>query len=200
LPESASALPAGLRERKKLRTRETIRAHAMHLFATQGYDATTVQQIIDEVEVSESTFFRYFPTKADVVLSDDFDPLIVSAFLAQPADVRPMQAMRAAFHEAFGRLTDQEVRAQTDRMHLVLAVPELRAGMLDQFAQAMGLLAGVLAERTGRSPNDMSIRTLAGAIVGAAMAVMFAMFDDPAADMSTLLDEAMGHLEDGLRL
>lgn len=177
-----------------------IRAHALHLFTTQGYDTTTVQQIIDEVEVSESTFFRYFPTKADVVLSDDFDPLIVAAFLGQPVDVRPIRAMRAAFHQAFGRLTPDEVRAQTERMHLVLSVPELRAGMLDQFGQAMGLLADVLAERTGRSPGDMRVRTLAGAIVGAAMAVMFAMLDDPAADLSTLLDEAMEHLEEGLQL
>ena len=63
-----------------------IREHAMRLFRTQGYEATTVQQIIDEVEVSESTFFRYFPTKGHVVLTDDFDPIIVAAFRRQPAE------------------------------------------------------------------------------------------------------------------
>jgi len=54
--------------------RSAIQTLALRLFREQGYDATTVQQIIEEADVSESTFFRYFPTKADVVLFDDFDP------------------------------------------------------------------------------------------------------------------------------
>ena len=197
---SASSPAAGLRERKKVRTRETIRAHALRLFTTQGYDATTVQQIIADVEVSESTFFRYFPTKSDVILTDDFDPVIVAAFQRQPPELAPVAALRAAFHEAFGQLTAEEIAGQSARMHLILAVPELRAAMLDQFGQALGLLASVLAERTGRSADDMAVRTLAGAVVGAAMAVMFAMLDDPGADLAALFDEAMRLLENGLRL
>jgi AcrR family transcriptional regulator len=200
LSASASRASVGLRERKKERTRETIRKRALHLFITQGYDATTVQQIIDDVEISESTFFRYFPSKGDVVLSDDFDPIIVAAFQRQPASLTPIQALRAAFHEAFAELTPEEIAGQAARMQLVLAVPELRAAMLDQFGQAMSLLANVLAERSGRSADDMAVRTLAGAVVGAAMAVLFAMIDDPSADLATLFDEAMGHLEGGLRL
>src|ERR1039458_6491521 len=157
--------PTGLRERKKARTRAAIQSHALQLFREQGYDATTVQQIIEEVEVSESTFFRYFPTKADVVLSDEFDPVIVAAFRGQP--------------RAFAHFTADDRAVQEDRMLLVLSVPELRAAMLDQFASAMGLLAEIIAERTGRSPNDVSVRTFAGAVVGAAMAAMFAIADDP---------------------
>jgi AcrR family transcriptional regulator len=200
LSESASRSSSGLRERKKERTRATIRRRALHLFMTHGYDATTVQQIIDDVEISESTFFRYFPTKGDVVLTDDFDPVIVAAFQRQPASLTPIQALRAAFHEAFGQLTHGEIAEQTARMQLVLAVPELRAAMLDQFGQAMSLLASVLAERTGRPVDDMAVRTLAGAVVGVAMAVLFVMLEDPSAEMSTLFDEAMAHLEGGLRL
>jgi len=200
LSESASRASAGLRERKKERTREAIRRRALHLFTTQGYDATTVQQIIDDVEISESTFFRYFPNKGDVVLSDEFDPIIVAAFHRQPASLTPIQALRAAFHEAFAELTKEEIAEQVARMQLILTVPELRAAMLDQFGQAMSLLASVLAERSGRRVDDMAVRTLAGAVVGAAMAVLFAMLEDPAADLSTLFDEAMGHLEGGLRL
>jgi AcrR family transcriptional regulator len=200
LSESASRATTGLRERKKERTRETIRRRALQLFITQGYDATTVQQIIDDVEISESTFFRYFPTKGDVVLTDDFDPIIVAAFQRQPASLTPLQALRVAFHEAFAELSVEEVAEQAERMQLILAVPELRAAMLDQFGQAMTLLTSVLAERTGRRSDDMAVRTLAGAVVGTAMAVLFAMLEDPSADLATLFDEAMGHLEGGLRL
>lgn len=200
MPASTELRSAGLRARKKERTRETIRAHALHLFVTQGYEATTVQQIIDEVEISESTFFRYFPTKGDVVLTDDFDPIIVAAFLRQPKELSAIQALRRAFAESFGQLTFEDLAEQSGRMHLILSVPELRASMLDQFGQAMRLLAEVIAERTGRSPDDMMVLTLSGAVVGVAMAVMFTMIDDPAANLASVLDEAMGNLEAGLRL
>src|ERR1051325_9777194 len=68
----------GLRERKKRRTRETIVAVATRLFVEQGYEATTTAQIADASEVSSSAFFKYFPTKSDIVFSL-FDALIESA-------------------------------------------------------------------------------------------------------------------------
>ncbi|HZC12209.1 MAG TPA: TetR family transcriptional regulator, partial [Mycobacterium sp.] len=58
----------GLRERKKIRTRETIRREAFRLIQENGYAATTVEQIAEAAEVSPSTFFRYFPTKESVLL------------------------------------------------------------------------------------------------------------------------------------
>ena len=115
----------GLRERKKARTRSAIQSHALRLFREQGYEETTVQQIIDEVEVSESTFFRYFPTKADVVLSDEFDPVIVEAFRSQPAHLSSIQALRAAFTVAFSLMADDDAAAQRDRIVLIASVPEL---------------------------------------------------------------------------
>jgi AcrR family transcriptional regulator len=200
MSESRERSTVGLRERKKARTRAAIQAQAFALFRRQGYEATTVQQIIEEAEVSESTFFRYFPTKGDVVLLDDFDPLIVEAFLKQPSELSAIQALRAGFRAVFEGLSGQEVSEQRDRMRLVVSVPELRAAMLDQFASAMRVLAQALAERAGRRPDDMAVRTLAGAVVGAAMAVMLALGDDPTADLAKLLDEAMGHLEAGLEI
>jgi AcrR family transcriptional regulator len=172
----------------------------LRLFRAQGYDATTVQQIIEDVDVSESTFFRYFPTKADVVLADEFDPVIVAAFRSQPRELRVVQALRAAFVQAFAQMSDDDRAVQEDRMLLVLSVPELRAAMLDQFASAMGLLAEIVAERTGRSPNDVSVRTVAGAVVGAAMAAMFAIADDPSADVAQTIDQSMACLEEGFLL
>jgi AcrR family transcriptional regulator len=200
MSESGSQPAVGLRERKKAKTRSAIQTQALRLFREQGYDATTVQQIIAEAEVSESTFFRYFPTKGDVVLLDEFDPLIVEAFLGQPAEIGPIHALRIAFRTVFDGLSTSDASDQRERIHLILSVPELRAAMMDQFASAMRLLAEVLAERTGRGVDDMTVRTLAGAVVGAAMSVMLVMADDPKADLALMLDEAMGHLEGGLEL
>ena len=190
----------GLRERKKARTRAAIQTHALRLFREQGYDATTVQQIIDVADVSESTFFRYFPTKADLVLTDDYDPLIVNAFLGQPAQLGPIPALRAAFAEVFIHLSVQDAAEQRERMQLVFAVPELRAAMLDQFASTMQVLAGALAERSGRPTDDTRLRAIAGAVVGATIAVILPKVDDPDVDLGALLDEVMTVLDSGLDL
>jgi AcrR family transcriptional regulator len=58
----------GLRSRKKARTRLAIEEAASALFAEQGYEATTVDQISQRAEISHMTFFRYFPSKAHVII------------------------------------------------------------------------------------------------------------------------------------
>jgi MFS transporter, DHA2 family, multidrug resistance protein len=190
----------GLRERKKARTRDTIQACALRLFRQQGYDATTIEQIIDAADVSETTFFRYFPTKEDLVLEDDYDPQLIEAFQAQPPQVPPVQALRAAFAAVFAGMTARQRAEQKERIKLILTVPRLRAAMLDQLAQAIQLLARAMAQRAGRRPDDFTVRTVAGAIVGAAMAVSAAVTDDPDADLPALIDRAIAHLEPGLTL
>src|SRR5580698_8786706 len=97
-----------LRERKKARTRASLREHALRLFREQGYFATTVEQIAAAAEVSPSTFFRYFPTKEDVVLQDDMDTRMVEAFRRQPAGLSPVAAIRAGVREAWESFTPDE--------------------------------------------------------------------------------------------
>jgi len=197
---SNEIVPEGLRERKKAKTRSAIQALALRLFREQGYDATTVQQIIEEAEVSESTFFRYFPTKSDVVLLDDLDPLIVEAFRKQPKELSPLQALHQAFREVFDQLSVLEVADQMDRMQLSFSVPELRSAILDQLAGAMHLLVEVLVERTGRATDDVGVRTLAGAVMGVAISVLFTVADDPSKNFVVLFDESMSCLDGGLQL
>ncbi len=190
----------GLRERKKARTRATIQACALRLFREQGYDATTIEQIIEAADVSETTFFRYFPTKEDVVFDDDYDPVLLRALQEQPAQLALAPALRAAFATAFAGMTAQQRAEQRERIALTLTVPRLRAAMLDRISHAMQLLARTMAERAGRHPDDFTVRTVAGAVVGAAMAVSAAITDDPDADLPALIDQAIAHLEPGLTL
>src|SRR5690606_14406568 len=66
-----AAQAPGLRERKKIKTRRAIRAAMYALVEEQGYEATTVEQIAERADVSPSTVFRYFPTKEDILLTDE---------------------------------------------------------------------------------------------------------------------------------
>ena len=75
----------GLRELKKTRTRQAIRRAAMRLFGDQGYEATTVEQIAADAEVSTATFYRYYCDKEDVVVNPgDIDDLIQEVLAARP--------------------------------------------------------------------------------------------------------------------
>ena len=190
----------GLRERKKARTRAAIQRHALRLFREQGYDTTSVSQIAEAAEVSESTFFRYFPTKEDVVLWDEYDPRIVEVFRAQPAELSPIAALRAAFREVLAQISEAEQADQRERMELMLSVQPLRAMLVDQIRGPIRLLGEILAERVGRKPDDPGVRVVAGAVLGVGLAVMFAWAEAPDADMVAMVDDAMVRLESGLRL
>jgi AcrR family transcriptional regulator len=192
--------PQGLRERKKAKTRAAIQREALRLFREQGYAATTVEQIAAAVEVSPSTFFRYFPTKEDVVLYDDLDPLLIAAFAAQPAALGPIQALRGALHAVIAALPAEEMARQWERSRLILAVPELRMRMLDQFAGMIALLAEMVAPRVGRQTDDIAVRAFAGAVIGALFAALFAAVEDQTADYLALMDASLASLEDGLPL
>ncbi len=187
----------GLRERKKARTRAAIQSNALRLFREQGYDATTIEQIIEAAEVSESTFFRYFPAKEDLVLRDDYDPVIVGLYQGQPPDMPPVRAMRATFAALFEAMTGEQRAEQQERVALCLGVPALRAAMLDQFSRTMELLANAIATRAGRSSNDFTVRTVAGAVLGIMMAVLAEMAENPDADLAALIDTGLVNLESG---
>jgi AcrR family transcriptional regulator len=190
----------GLRERKKAKTRAAIQQHALRLFHEQGYDATTVEQIAEAAEVSPSTFFRYFPTKEDVVLYDEFDPLLIAAFEAQSLELSPIQAMRGALRAVFTRLPAEEMAQQWERARLILAVPELRMRMLDQLTDAVQVTADMVAKRVGRRADEFAVRTFAGAMVGALISALLTAADDPATDFLGLMDASLAYLEDGLPL
>ena len=190
----------GLRERKKARTRAVIREQALRLFSEQGYQATTVEQIAEAAEISPSTFFRYFPTKEDVVLQDDFDPIAIEKFEAQPAGLHPVAALRAAIREAFAEVPPDEIEQWREVTRLTMAVPELRARTLDNFTQSVTMAAELIAKRQGRDPSDFAVRTVAGAVVGVGLSVMMAAAEDPSADMVALMDAGLAHLEAGLPL
>jgi len=197
-----------LRERKKARTRASLREHALRLFREQGYHATTVEQIAAAAEVSPSTFFRYFPTKEDVVIQDDLDTRLLTAFERQPTGLGTVTALRAAMREVGASFSAIELEQLREASTLQLTVPEIRARMLDDTNRMMNLMSEALAKRTGRAADDLAVRACAGAVFGVMMSVSLLYHKTPGrglaagvvADMFERIDEALALLEAGLPL
>jgi AcrR family transcriptional regulator len=78
----------GLRDRKKIKTRDAIHREAMRLIQTNGYANTTIEQIAEAAEVSPSTFIRYFPTKEMALITNDLDQMTVDALSQLPGTCR----------------------------------------------------------------------------------------------------------------
>jgi AcrR family transcriptional regulator len=146
--------------------------------------------------VSPSTFFRYFPTKEDVVLTDDYDPRMLEAFHAQPPQVPPIEALRRAVREVAATFGAEERAAIKERWTLTMAVPQLRAASLVNLTDGLDMVARALAERQGRPAPDFADRTLAGAAIGAWLSALFHWVDHPEDDIFETMDQAMAMLGD----
>src|SRR5437879_11261827 len=96
--DDTAVATAGRRERKKQRTREALIDAAFELFARKGFEATTVEEIADAVEVSSRTFFRYFASKEDVALSPTEDLLatLLDTLAGRPPGEPALTALRHA--------------------------------------------------------------------------------------------------------
>ncbi|TDE21345.1 TetR family transcriptional regulator [Actinomadura sp. 6K520] len=99
-PQDDRGLP--LRERKKLRTRRALVDTALELFTDRGFDETAIEDLVDEVEISRRTFFRYFPSKEAVAVAAEAD--LWDAYIAEFSRTDPqgpvVEALRAALTAA----------------------------------------------------------------------------------------------------
>lgn len=154
----------GLRERKKMRMRTTIRREALRLFVENGYDRTTVEQIAEAAEVAHTTFFRYFPSKEHVVFADEYDVLLQEAITSRPEDEAVLVAVRNGVLELCRTTLDADQEELLTRMQLIDGVPALRARLPQHQRDESGFLAEFLARRLGRDPEDLAVRVLVGVL------------------------------------
>ncbi|MGA7049775.1 MAG: TetR family transcriptional regulator [Mycobacterium sp.] len=166
----ATDQPLGLRERKKIKTRQIIRREAFRLIDENGYAATTVEQIAEAADVSPSTFFRYFPSKESLLLADDLDTLVLAAFKAQPPELSPIQGFRRAYQAVIADLPADQLEFESTRQRLMFSIPELKAAMYDEYYRTVAVAAEAIGHRIGREPGDFEVRVFAGAVTGAMMA------------------------------
>jgi AcrR family transcriptional regulator len=190
--EVPAKLFTSMAERKRQLVRDELSEAAVLLFAEQGFEETTVDQIAAAVGVSPRTFFRYFKVKEDVLVEflGHFGEQLVAELAARPAGEPPLTAMRQALIPLIGlHLEHPEKTLRLTR--LLLSTPTVRARYLDHQARWRDELAAVLATRTGAGPEDFR-PVLTASIALAAFAAAQARWADldGAPSFVAMLDEA----------
>lgn len=160
----------GLRERKKRETRERIEIAALEMFERDGFGATTIDDIAAAVDIAPRTFFHYFATKEDVVLSDYADRLsrIRTTLATRPKDEAPWTALREAFLVVAG---DYETARPEliRRFQIMAATPSVFARSLQLQAGWETAVADAMTVRLSTGPDDDITPLLLAAAALAAM-------------------------------
>lgn len=152
----------GLRQTKAERTRERAVDAAIDLFAAQGYDGTTMEQIAERAEVGPTTLYRYFASKELLLLDRIVAKIDVRARLREQPDDLPLGV---ALGRALAALADEfdDEAARLPQLRAVIDVtPGPRARLWDLYAAARADLETEIARRTGQDPSDLAVRMTGG--------------------------------------
>lgn len=163
----------------------------MRLFTERGYESTTVEQIAAAAGVSHMTFFRYFPTKEDVVAADDYDPMIEELIASRPGD-DPVERVRSALREGLARVYAADRDTLLVRTRLLARTPALRARMWQNQEATRRLLERAIAR--GGTPT-LETRVVAAACLAAMVTAVLTWAErDGAGELPELIDEAFAAL------
>jgi AcrR family transcriptional regulator len=157
----------GLRERKKVRTREAIIDAALDLFERKGYDATTVEDIAAAADVSPRTFFRYFESKLDLIMarSGENQTGVGPMLAARPAGEPLLDAVRAVMRaELEQQIADPLVLRE---FQVMLTTPSLRTMAREHFYEEEAEMVGAIAARLGVAEDDFVAHVTTGVIASA---------------------------------
>lgn len=193
--------PVSLRERKKMQTRTDIFDAAITLFRAQGYEETTVEQIVAAANYSKATFFRYFASKEDVLFGDADQRLedLRSTLATLHGTAQPWRAIREAIIE---QVTTMFATADPDTretcMTLWFSIPAYNRRLAVNMAWEEAVAEFLAAERSMDVAVDVHSQVIAAMIVGTVRAAMRAEFSG-ATRLEDALREAFAVLESGLR-
>ena len=155
------------RDRRRQDTRDRLLDAGTRLLAERGYDAVTAAEIADAAGVTERTFFRHFPTKADLILTNwrRLAAELQDAMVGMPDATPPIEVVRAGIR-AFAAVLMRTVEAQPARSMADYAASLPVLTMLDVVLALEHTVSGELARRLGRSNEDLPVRMVANASIG----------------------------------
>lgn len=185
-----------LRERQRAAAYEEITHVALELFLSQGFEATTIDQIVAAAGISRRSFFRYFGTKEDIVLGDLIQrgKVVAEAVAERPSHEDPWEALRAGLLAANDVIKASEDIDDLALGHMLFETPPLYARHLEKRLRWQQMLVPLIAERLAGPQESVTLR--ASAIVATSLACLDQasrswVASNGASDLSSLYDEAI---------
>ena len=174
--------------RRRARTQAALLARALELFEAQGYEQTTAAEIAAAVGVSEMTFFRHFPSKAELLLDDPYDADLIRAVAARPAGEDPLSRTVNGLRSAWARVPEPAVEIVRRRARIVAGTPSLRAAVARNNLRTEDALVGQLV---ADGCDELRARAAASAVLGALTAALLWWAAQDTADLSSALEQAL---------
>jgi mycofactocin system transcriptional regulator len=161
---------------------------ALELFARNGFEETTLEEVAEAVGISRRTLFRYFASKNDMVWGE-FDWVLarLRGELSKVGDEEPIlhglaRAVLASNHYEPDQLPELRIR-----MTLITTVPALQAHSMVRYAEWRGVVAEFVADRLRQRPDDLVPLTIGYMALGTSMASFVRWVNNPAEDLQAHL-------------
>lgn len=191
----------GLRERKRLAAMRRLQEVALDLFDERGYDGVTVEVIAAAAEVSPSSVYRYFGSKEQLVLHDEFDLQLLDVLATELAAHPAVEAVRRAVSSLMLRFFGRDEELSRRKIRYWMEEPAVQAAAARQTEQFTEVIAAHLAQAVGRPPDDLEVRVVAVALVSTLVAAARHWYlGGFAVPLDQVLQQALTVLENGLRL
>lgn len=166
-PGNSPGRRPGLREQQKARTRNAIREAALRLISEQGYAKTTVEQIAETAGVSHMTFFRYFPTKEQLVVGGEYFETESRAIVeSMPPGLNHFDLIRRLFTELNRLTADDPWVGNPLRMQLIRSEPLLQKTFQAESERMMAGMRQLIADYLGRDADDFALGVFLDAVAG----------------------------------
>nr|WP_296765953.1 mycofactocin system transcriptional regulator [Rhodococcus sp. (in: high G+C Gram-positive bacteria)] len=185
--------------RRPSTTRGEISDLGIELFAKNGFDETSVDEIAEAAGIARRTFFRYFPSK-NAVPWGDFDEQLgaLRTLLGQlPKDISLAEGIRSALLQ-FNTFPEDEKPVHRQRMALILHNPALQGYSMLMYEGWRLVIAQYVAARTDSDPNDHFPRTVGWMVLGVAMSAYEQWLTDETLELADLLSQGTRALYAGL--
>src|SRR4051794_26042210 len=179
-----------------LTTIEEIEQAALEIFAERGFEGPTVEETAAAAGISRRTFFRYFPTKADIPWGN-FDALLVkmSAWFAAAPDDKPMFEVIAEGILRFNRVHTDGIAAHRERMTLIMRTPALVANAALRHADYSAVIATYAPRRLDEPPEALAPQLVAHIALAASSAAYSEWLSDETSDLVDVVNRAFAMVQ-----
>jgi AcrR family transcriptional regulator len=191
---STTTAEVGLRERKKVATRQALHEAAVRLAIAHGADKITVEAVADEAGVSRRTFSNYFASKEEALLHGDHQRIavLIGMVAARPAGERPWEALTEAAREFYRQVGELDP-AWVAQTRMLRSRPALLTQQLNTFAAVERELAAAVAARADKpDPSGVRARLTAATFMTSLRVALHIWLDAPAdTSLPDLVDRAL---------